>query len=97
MIRNELRHEVVAVPEPTAAVTLKGEAQCKAKLIGIGGRQLGGVIAHAGKLDRFSEQIKNIESGPFVAQDGHHGCHWAALIHVNALLTATGANAGHGQ
>jgi hypothetical protein len=60
VIRHELRHQVVAVSEPAAPVTLKREAQRETKLVGIGGGQFGSVIGHAGRLDQSDEQIKNI-------------------------------------
>ena len=52
VVRNDFCHEVVAMSEAAAAVSLKGQTQCKPKFVGIGGRQLGGVIAHPGRLDQ---------------------------------------------
>jgi hypothetical protein len=62
VIRHELRHQVAAVAEPAATVTLQREAQREAKLIRIGGGQFGRVIVHAGRLDQSVERIKNIVS-----------------------------------
>jgi hypothetical protein len=62
MVRHELRHQVVAVAKPAAAVTLERKAQRETKLVRIGGGQFGSVIGHAGRLDQQSEQIKNILS-----------------------------------
>jgi hypothetical protein len=73
VVRHELGHQIVPMAESAAAVTLKGEAQCEAKLIGIGGRQVDGVI-HIGRLDRPFEQIKNNKQGAFpdgVDRRGH--------------------------
>jgi hypothetical protein len=58
VVCHEPGHQIVPVAESPTAVTLKGEAQCEAKFIGIGERQVGGVI-HAGRLDQPLEQIKN--------------------------------------
>jgi hypothetical protein len=64
VVRHEPGHQIVPVAEPAAAVMLKGEAQCEAKLIGIGRRQLGCVIAHTGRLDQPEERIKNTLPAP---------------------------------
>jgi hypothetical protein len=59
VIGHELRHDIVAVSEPAAPVALKRQAQCKTKLIGIGGGQLRRVISHTGRLNQLREHIKN--------------------------------------
>jgi hypothetical protein len=41
VVGHELRHQIIAVPEPAAAIALQREAQRETKLIRIGGRQLG--------------------------------------------------------
>ena len=50
VVCHEAGHQIVSMAEPPTAVMLKGEAQCEAKFIGIGERQVGRVI-HAGRLD----------------------------------------------
>jgi hypothetical protein len=59
VVGHELRHQIIAVPEPAAAIALKREAQRETKLIRIGGRQLGRVFGHGGRLTRSREQSKN--------------------------------------
>jgi hypothetical protein len=62
VVGHELRHQIIAVPEPAAAIALKREAQRETKLIRIGGRQLGRVFGHGGRLVRPFEQIKNSQA-----------------------------------
>jgi hypothetical protein len=64
VVGHELRHQIIAVPEPAAAIALKRKAQREAKLISIGERQLGRVFGHGGRLVRPLEQIKNIFCHP---------------------------------
>ena len=45
------------------SVALESNAQCKPKFVRIGGQQLGGIIGHAGRLDRRGERIKNKDCG----------------------------------
>jgi hypothetical protein len=51
VVCHEPGHQIVPMAEPATAITLKGEAQYEAKFIGIGERQVGGII-HAGRLDQ---------------------------------------------
>jgi hypothetical protein len=59
MIRHEVRHDIVAVPESAAAVALQCEAQRKPKFVGIGRGQFGSVIDHVGRVDQPGERSKN--------------------------------------
>ena len=52
VIRHEFRHQIISVAEPAATIALKGKAQRKPKLIGVGRAQLCWVIDHADKLDQ---------------------------------------------
>jgi 3-dehydroquinate synthetase len=70
VIGHELRHQVVAVAKPAAAVTLERKAQRETKLVGIGGGQFGNVIGHAGRLDQPGEHIKNICKASCVTATG---------------------------
>ncbi len=71
VVCHEPGHQIVPMAEPAAAVMLKGEAQREAKLIGIGGRQLGCVVAHTGRLDYLEERIKNTMPSPWGRVDQH--------------------------
>jgi hypothetical protein len=59
VVRDDLRHEIIAVPESAAAIALECEAESKSKFVGIGGRQVGTVVGHGGRLDERCEQSKN--------------------------------------
>ena len=58
----DLRHQIVPVAKSAAAIALECEAQGETKLIGIGGRQIGRVFGHGGRLDDRCEQSKNSQA-----------------------------------